>query len=159
MEEVVVEGPILRVGGVDGFEMDLLRDVFETQVTQSDCRNEGGPAGIGLDGVLQLVDLHIHHVGQDLAPDIGLGPTADKVQVFKFAAHELFGRFDQPAGVEGHAFQESPDNVLAGGLERHVKEGSPHIPVVHGGTLAEDPGHIHQPMAARGSSWRRCDQR
>ena len=111
---LVIQGPVLLLRCVGALELHQSRYICERDLAQADRPDPGGTAGVGINGIGNLPNLHIQHISEDLAPDIRLGSAADDVDGRYFASEELLHGSEQPAGVEGNPFQEGADNILPG---------------------------------------------
>lgn len=104
MKALIIQLPVFPSWLIAPFNLHQPRHIAKTDLPQPDRRDPGGAAGVGADRVRDLFDLHVQHVGEDLAPDVRLGPTADDVDAFDRPPQELLDRLEQPTGVEGDAF-------------------------------------------------------
>ena len=82
--------------------------VFQPRHSQGKAREQGYPSYARQVGFLDLGDRPVQDVGQNLAPQVGTGAPADEADGLKTPACELLHVAQQPAQVEGHAFQHGP---------------------------------------------------
>ncbi len=90
-----------------------------------------------------------HHVGVDLAPEVGPGAAADDDDRTERLLGEALDDLQQPAAVVGDALQDRPEHVGPGVGQRQVGPPAPDGVVVDRGALAVEPRQVDQPAAAR----------
>ncbi len=95
-EAFLIKSRILGVGLVDALEVGQARHVLKSDLPQADCANPGRPNGIGVNRITDLFDLNVQYIGKNLAPDVGLGASADDVNTTDLAADEFLNRLQQP---------------------------------------------------------------
>ena len=106
LEQPVIDRHVFRIGPIFSLVFHKLRDIVKGYHFQTYRGHEGGAPGVGLDGVHDLADSQVQGVGQDAAPDVGIGPAADQAYSIQFSFQKFFHRSHQPLGVQGHPFQE-----------------------------------------------------
>ena len=75
----------------------------------------------------------VHHVGVDLAPEIGHGTAAeDSDRIERRSLAEALDVLVQPAGVHGDALEHGAHQVGTGDVDAHVVEAGASVAVVDG---------------------------
>ena len=92
-------------------------------------------------------DRHVEHVGENLRPQVALGPAADQADFVHRQPH-LLDRAEAIAEGIGHAFENRPDEVALAVPHRRPYEAAAEVGVPVGRTLAEQVGVEKQAFRA-----------